>query len=118
MVWLWPAARGQTQSGRSKIRGFAPGERDEFPDAGHRNRSNLIQLAHPDAGNLRRDFRRRVRRDVLFDFCATQTVMRMKDTTNPDLTVKVTGYQWKWGYEYLQGPGTGVQFLSTLTTPR
>ncbi|CCD28760.1 Cytochrome c oxidase, subunit II (Cytochrome aa3 subunit 2) [Candidatus Glomeribacter gigasporarum BEG34] len=55
---------------------------------------------------------------VLMALPATQTVMRMKDTTNPDLTVKVTGYQWKWGYEYLQGPGTGVQFLSTLTTPR
>src|SRR5260363_114317 len=46
MVWLWPAARGQTQSGRSKIKRVCPGERDEFPDAGHRNRSNLIQLAH------------------------------------------------------------------------
>ncbi len=55
---------------------------------------------------------------VLMALPATQTVMRMKDTTNPDLTVKVTGYQWKWGYEYIQGPGAGVHFLSTLTTPR
>ncbi len=34
---------------------------------------------------------------------ATRTVVAMKDTSSPDLTVKVTGYQWKWGYEYLDG---------------
>lgn len=46
---------------------------------------------------------------------ATKTILAMKDTSNPDLTIKVTGYQWKWGYEYL---GEGVSFLSTLSTPR
>ena len=40
-----------------------------------------------------------------------------KDTSNADLTIKVTGYQWKWGYEYLKGEGEGIKFLSTLTTP-
>jgi len=49
---------------------------------------------------------------------ATRTVVAMKDTSSPDLTVKVTGYQWKWGYEYLDGPATGVRFLSNLSTPR
>ncbi len=49
---------------------------------------------------------------------ATRTVVAMKDTTNADLTVKVTGYQWKWGYEYVDGPAQGVKFLSTLSTPR
>jgi cytochrome c oxidase subunit 2 len=49
---------------------------------------------------------------------ATRTVVAMKDTSSPDLTVKVTGYQWKWGYEYLDGDATGVKFLSTLATPR
>lgn len=49
---------------------------------------------------------------------ATRTVVAMKDTSSADLTVKATGYQWKWGYEYLDGPATGVQFLSTLSTPR
>ncbi|MFA5521138.1 MAG: cytochrome c oxidase subunit II [Castellaniella sp.] len=49
---------------------------------------------------------------------ATRTVVAMKDTTNADLTVKVTGYQWKWGYEYVDGPAQGVKFLSTLATPR
>jgi len=49
---------------------------------------------------------------------ATKTVVAMKDTTNSDLTIKATGYQWKWGYEYLKGPGEGISFVSTLTTPR
>ena len=29
---------------------------------------------------------------------ATPAVMAQKDTSNADLTIKVTGYQWKWGY--------------------
>lgn len=49
---------------------------------------------------------------------ATKTVVAMKDTSNADLTIKATGYQWKWGYEYLAGEGEGITFLSTLTTPR
>ena len=49
---------------------------------------------------------------------ATRTVVAMKDTTSSDLTVKVTGYQWKWGYEYVDGPAQGVKFLSNLATPR
>ena len=48
---------------------------------------------------------------------ATPAVMAQKDTSNADLTIKVTGYQWKWGYEYLKGEGEGIKFLSTLTTP-
>lgn len=49
---------------------------------------------------------------------ATKTVVAMKDTSSADLTVKVTGYQWKWGYEYLDGSAAGIKFLSTLSTPR
>jgi len=49
---------------------------------------------------------------------ATRTVVAMKDTTSADLTVKVTGYQWKWEYEYVDGPAQGVKFLSNLSTPR
>jgi len=45
---------------------------------------------------------------------ATRTVVAMKDTTNADLTIKATGYQWKWGYDYLKGDGEGIKFLSTL----
>jgi cytochrome c oxidase subunit 2 len=46
---------------------------------------------------------------------ATKTIIAMKDTSNPDLTIKATGYQWKWGYDYLH---EGVSFYSTLATPR
>lgn len=49
---------------------------------------------------------------------ATKTVVAMKDTSNADITIKATGYQWKWGYEYLDGEGEGIGFLSTLVTPR
>ena len=45
---------------------------------------------------------------------ATRTVVAMKDTTNADLTIKATGYQWKWGYDYLKGEGEGIGFLSAL----
>ncbi len=45
---------------------------------------------------------------------ATKIVVAMKDTTNADLTIKATGYQWKWGYDYLKGEGEGISFLSTL----
>jgi cytochrome c oxidase subunit 2 len=45
---------------------------------------------------------------------ATRTVVAMKDTSNADLTIKATGYQWKWGYDYLKGDGEGIGFLSTL----
>jgi len=47
-------------------------------------------------------------------FPATRTILAMKDTSAPDMTVKVTGYQWKWGYDYLQD---GFGFYSNLTTP-
>jgi cytochrome c oxidase subunit 2 len=49
---------------------------------------------------------------------ATRMVVEQKDTSQADLTIKATGYQWKWGYEYLKGDGTGIAFLSTLATPR
>lgn len=45
---------------------------------------------------------------------ATKVVVAQKDTTNPDLTIKATGYQWKWGYDYLTGEGEGISFLSAL----
>ena len=45
---------------------------------------------------------------------ATKTVVAMKDTSNADLTIKTTGMQWKWGYDYLKGEGEGIGFVSTL----
>ena len=55
---------------------------------------------------------------ILMALPATRAVVAMKDTTNADVTIKVTGYQWKWGYDYVGGPGQGIGFFSTLTTPR
>jgi cytochrome c oxidase subunit 2 len=46
---------------------------------------------------------------------AAKVVIDMKDTANPDLTVKITGYQWKWSYDYLND---GISFYSNLSTPR
>lgn len=51
---------------------------------------------------------------VFMGLIATKTVVAMKDTTNADLTIKVTGMQWKWGYDYLKGEGEGIGFVSTL----
>ena len=45
---------------------------------------------------------------------ATRTVVAQKDTSNADITIKATGYQWKWGYDYLKGDGEGIGFLSTM----
>jgi cytochrome c oxidase subunit II len=42
---------------------------------------------------------------------AAKTLVKMEDTRNAGLSVKVTGYQWKWQYDYL---GKGVAFYSTL----
>jgi cytochrome c oxidase subunit 2 len=45
---------------------------------------------------------------------ATKVVVAQKDTTNADITIKAVGMQWKWGYEYLNGDGEGIQFISAL----
>ncbi|WP_242065261.1 cytochrome c oxidase subunit II [Pseudoalteromonas rubra] len=46
---------------------------------------------------------------------ATKTLIAMEDTDKADLTIKVTGSQWKWHYEYL---GHDVDFYSLMSTPR
>ena len=51
---------------------------------------------------------------ILMALPATKTVVAMKDTSSADLTIKATGVQWKWGYDYLKGEGEGIGFLSTL----
>lgn len=55
---------------------------------------------------------------VLMAVPATKTVVAMKDTSSADITIKATGMQWKWGYDYLRGEGEGIGFLSALSTPR
>lgn len=49
---------------------------------------------------------------------ATTALIEMRDTSEPDMTVKVTGYQWKWGYDYLKGEGEGIAFHAALSTPQ
>ena len=51
---------------------------------------------------------------ILMALPATKVLVAQKDTTNADITIKTTGYQWKWGYDYLKGEGEGIAFLSTL----
>jgi cytochrome c oxidase subunit 2 len=51
---------------------------------------------------------------ILMALPATKAVVAQKDTSNADLTIKATGYQWKWGYDYLKGEGEGIAFISTL----
>ncbi len=46
---------------------------------------------------------------------ATTALIALEDTSDSELSIKVTGYQWKWQYEYLD---EGVSFFSTLSTPK
>jgi cytochrome c oxidase subunit 2 len=46
---------------------------------------------------------------------STATLLEMDDTSKSEMTVKITGYQWKWHYEL---PQHDVSFFSTLATPR
>jgi cytochrome c oxidase subunit 2 len=51
---------------------------------------------------------------ILMALPATKAVVASKDTSNADLTIKATGYQWKWGYDYIKGEGEGIGFISSL----
>jgi cytochrome c oxidase subunit 2 len=51
---------------------------------------------------------------ILMALPATKAVVASKDTSNAELTIKVTGYQWKWGYDYIKGEGEGIGFISSL----
>ncbi len=46
---------------------------------------------------------------------ATTTLLALEDTRDSDMSIQVTGYQWKWKYDYLD---EGISFFSTLSTPR
>lgn len=52
---------------------------------------------------------------IAMAYPATKAVIEMKDTSASDMTVKITGYQWKWEYDYQQD---GFKFMSVLSTPR
>lgn len=51
---------------------------------------------------------------ILMVLPATKVLVAQKDTTNADLTIKATGMQWKWGYDYIKGEGEGIGFISSL----
>jgi cytochrome c oxidase subunit 2 len=45
---------------------------------------------------------------------ATSTLLAMEDTSNADMTIKVTGIQWKWKYDYVDGDAAGISVISSL----
>lgn len=55
---------------------------------------------------------------VVMAWPATKVLLNTMDASRPDITIKVIGYQGKWGYDYLNGEGEGISFLAQLTTPR
>ncbi|WP_444784647.1 cytochrome c oxidase subunit II [Rheinheimera sp. NSM] len=52
---------------------------------------------------------------IIMAIPATKTLIAMEDTTEADVTVLVTGSQWKWHYKYLEHD---VEFYSLLATPK
>jgi cytochrome c oxidase subunit 2 len=53
---------------------------------------------------------------IIMAFPATKTMIDIYDTEDSDLDVLITGYQWKWKYEYLNEDGENVAFFSNLAT--
>lgn len=51
---------------------------------------------------------------VVMAIPATRVLLSMNNYDQEDLTIKITGYQWKWHYEYLED---GIKFFSNLSTP-
>ena len=45
---------------------------------------------------------------------ATRVLIRMEDTNKSEVTIKITGYQWRWQYEYID---QGISYFSNLSTP-
>lgn len=56
---------------------------------------------------------------ILMGIPAYHSVVMMEDTRNgADMVIKVTGSQWRWQYEYMDGEAQGIKFVSNLTTPQ
>lgn len=56
---------------------------------------------------------------ILMGIPAYHSVVMMEDTkNNADMVLKVTGMQWRWQYEYMDGDGKGIKFVSNLKTPQ
>jgi cytochrome c oxidase subunit II len=50
---------------------------------------------------------------VVMAIPAAELILKMEDMRNSDLSIRVTGYQWKWQYQYMDA-GEGINFFSTL----
>ncbi len=88
-----------------KSKGFKPAKFE-----GPSNKSQLFWTLVPFAILLYIDF-------ILMGIPAYHSVVAMEDTkTNADMVVKVTGSQWRWQYEYMDGDAQGVKFVSNLKT--
>lgn len=56
---------------------------------------------------------------ILMGIPAYHSVVMMEDTkNNSDMVIKVTGMQWRWQYEYMDGDAQGIKFVSNLSTPQ
>jgi cytochrome c oxidase subunit 2 len=55
---------------------------------------------------------------IAMAFPATSTLLAIYDNDDAELDILVTGYQWKWKYEYLNEDGDNVSFFSNLRTPQ
>ena len=49
---------------------------------------------------------------------ATSTLLEVYDNDDAELDILVTGYQWKWKYEYINENGENISFFSNLRTPQ
>ena len=56
---------------------------------------------------------------VIMGIPAYHSVVMMENTREKaDMVIKITGSQWRWQYEYLDGDAKGVKFVSNLSTPK
>jgi cytochrome c oxidase subunit II len=55
---------------------------------------------------------------IVMAWPATTHLLAVRDTAQADITIKATGIQWKWGYDYIKGEGEGINFVANLTTPQ
>lgn len=55
---------------------------------------------------------------IAMAFPATSTLLAIYDNDDAELDILITGYQWKWKYEYLNENGDNVSFFSNLRTPQ
>ena len=51
---------------------------------------------------------------VVMAIPATKVLLNMNNYDQEDITIKITGYQWKWHYEYIED---GIKYFSNLSTP-